>query len=188
MPKVIKLSKIKEKQIVKAIKQGKIIVYPTDTIYGMGCDALNKDSVIKLRMIKQRNEDKPFSIIAQSKQWIYKNFEVNKAYIGKLPGPFTFLLRTKKEKLVSNHVTNNVNVLGIRIPHHPFTKILQKAKTPFVTTSVNISGERPVTSVKAIPRKIAKYVDIIIDAGPSESDKPSTVIDLTGNIARILQR
>lgn len=187
MLKIIKLKKVKEKAIIKAIRQGKIIIYPTDTIYGIGCDALNTDSVLRIRMIKGRDAEKPFSVIAQSKQWVYKNFEVNKAYIRKLPGPFTFILRTKKEKLVSNHVTNNVNILAVRIPDHPFTKIIQKAKRPFISTSVNISGEPPITDINKIPKRILKQVDIIIDAGPLEN-RPSTLIDLTGNIARIIQR
>ncbi len=187
MPKIIKIEKVKEKEIVKAIKQGKILIYPTDTIYGIGCDALNTDSVLKIRMIKGRDADKPFSIIAQSKQWIYKNFDVNKAYVRKLPGPFTFILRTKKEKLVSNHVTNNMNILAVRIPDHPFTKIIQKAKTPFVSTSVNFSGEQPITEINKIPKKIAKQVDIIIDAGIL-ANNPSTIVDLTGKIARIIPR
>lgn len=187
MPEIIPLKKAREKKIVKAIKQGKIIIYPTDTVYGIGCDALNPDSVLKIRMIKQRDADKPFSIIAQSKQWIYKNFDVNKSYVRKLPGPFTFLLRTKKDRLVSNHVTNNMNILAVRIPDHPFTKIIQKAKTPFITTSVNLSGHPPVTDISKIPRRIAKQVDIIIDAGKL-SNRPSTIVDLTGNIARIILR
>jgi len=187
MPKIIKLDKVKEKDLIKAIKQGQIIIYPTDTVYGIGCDALNTESILKIRMIKNREADKPFSIIAPSKQWILKNFDVNPAYIAKLPGPFTFLLRTKKEKLVSNHVTNNMNVLGVRIPDHKITKIIQKAKTPFITTSVNLSGEPPINDVKKISDSILKQVNLIIDAGQL-NNKPSTVIDLTGKIARIIQR
>lgn len=187
MPKIIKLGKAKEKEIVRAIKQGKIIIYPTDTIYGIGCDASNTESVMKIRMIKQRDAEKPFSIIAPSKQWIHKNFEVNNAYIQKLPGPFTFILRTKKDRLVSKQVTNNTNILGVRIPDHSFIKVIQKAETPFVTTSVNQSGEPSVTDIKRIPRKIAEQADIIIDAGEL-SNIPSTIIDLTGKIARIIPR
>ncbi|MBU4502076.1 MAG: threonylcarbamoyl-AMP synthase [Nanoarchaeota archaeon] len=187
MPKTIKLEKVKEKTILTAIKQGKIIIYPTDTIYGIGCDALNTNSVLKLRMIKQRSMEKPFSIIPHSKQWVQRNFDVNKAYISKLPGPFTFILRAKKDRLVSNYVTDNVNILAIRIPDHPFIKLIQKSKTPFITTSVNISGKPPITKVSKIPRKISKHVDIIIDAGELDR-KPSTIVDLTGNIARLITR
>ncbi len=187
MPEIIPFDKVKEKKIVKAIKEGKIIIYPTDTIYGLGCDAQNTKAVLKIRMIKDRESEKPFSIIAQSKQWIYQNFEVNSAYIRKLPGPFTFILRAKKTKLVSNYVTKNVNILGIRIPDHPFTKLIQKARTPFISTSVNLSGKKPITSIKNIPKKIFREVDLIIDGGKLQNP-PSIIIDLTGNIPRIIPR
>lgn len=187
MPKIIKLQKIRVRELVKAIKQGQIIIYPTDTIYGIGCDALNTEAVLRIRIIKNRDADKPFSIIAPSKQWIIKNFEVNPAYIERLPGPFTFILRAKKEKLVSNHVTTNTNFLGVRIPDHPLTKIIQKAKTPFITTSLNQSGEQPINDIKKIPDKIAKQVNLIIDGGILNC-KPSTIIDLTGKIPRIIPR
>lgn len=186
MTEIINIEKIKEKKIVKAIKEGKILVYPTDTVYGLGCDATNREAVQKIRMIKQR-EEKPFSIIAQSKPWIYKNFYVNKSYVQKLPGPFTFILRTKKDRLVSNAVTDNANVLAVRIPDHQFTKIIQKAKIPFVTTSVNLTGKKPITYPKQIPGSMLKNVDIVIDAGILENN-PSTIIDLTGKIARIVIR
>lgn len=186
MTRIIKIEKIKEKELIKYIKQGKIIIYPTDTIYGIGCDALNTESVLKIRAIKNRESDKPFSIIAPSKQWILKNFEVNPAYIEKLPGPFTFILKMKKERLVSNQVTN-MTTLGVRIPDHPLIKIIQKAKTPFITTSVNQSGEQPINDIKKIPEKISKQIDLIIDAGQL-SNKPSTIIDLTEKIARLIPR
>lgn len=186
MAKIIKLEKIKEKEIIKAIKQGKIIIYPTDTVYGIGCDALNSDSVLKIRMMKGRDAEKPFSVIAPSKQWVCKNFEVNSSYIQKLPGPFTFILRAKKEKLVSNQVSDS-NLIAVRIPDHPITGVIQKANTPFVTTSLNMSGEQTISDIKKIPNKIQKQADIIIDAGILIS-KPSTIIDLTGKIARIIPR
>lgn len=187
MTKIIRLDKVKEQEILKAIREGKVIIYPTDTIYGIGCDAKNTDSVLKIREMKQRDLEKPFSVIAQSKRWILSNFDVNESYIDKLPGPFTFIIRAKKGKLVSNHVAKDSSTLGVRIPDHPFTRIVQKSNTPFVTTSVNVSGEKPVTEVSRIPNKIAKRVDIIIDAGRLDN-KPSTVIDLTGRIAKIISR
>ncbi|MDP2908204.1 MAG: L-threonylcarbamoyladenylate synthase [Nanoarchaeota archaeon] len=186
MAKIIKLEKIKEKEIIKAIKQGKIIIYPTDTVYGIGCDALNSDSVLKIRMMKGRDAEKPFSVIAPSKKWVCKNFEVNNSYIQKLPGPFTFILKAKKEKLVSNQVSDS-NLIAVRIPDHPITGIIQKANTPFVTTSLNMSGEQTISDIKKIPNKMQKQADIIIDAGILIS-KPSTIIDLTGKIARIIPR
>lgn len=184
---IIRMKELRKKRvknkIIKAIKQGAIFIYPTDTIYGLGCNAKNQESVKKIREIKQ--SQKPFSIIAPSKQWIYKNFKAKKSYIQKLPGPFTFIVRPNK-KILPKEINLKSKNMGIRIPNHPFSKIIQESKTPFITTSVNKTGEIPVTNPKKIPKNTLKQIDIIIDDGKLES-KPSTVIDITGKIAKILR-
>ncbi len=186
MARIIKMQDLKEKELVKYIKEGKIIIYPTDTIYGIGCDARNSAAVQKIREIKNRT-DKPFSVIAPSKKWIYKNFEVtNKNYIEKLPGPYTYILKTKNEGIVSRHTSNGLT-LGVRIPNHKITGYIQKANTPFVTTSVNITGKEPVTDIRKIPRRIERQVDLIVDDGPL-SNQVSVLIDMTGEIPRIIRR
>lgn len=186
MTRIIKMEEVKEGEIVKSIKEGKIIIYPTDTIYGIGCDAKNTLAVQKIRGIKNRTE-KPFSVIAPSKEWIYENFEINnKNYIEKLPGPYTFIIRTNKAGLVSYH-TSSSNILGIRVPNHKITKVIQKAKVPFVTTSVNLAGEPPITDIRKIPKSILKNVDLVIDDGIL-NNQASVLIDLTGEIPRIIKR
>jgi len=141
MAEIIPIEKAKGQRIVQMIKEGAIFIYPTDTIYGIGCNALLPDAVNRIRAIKQRT-DKPFSVIAPSKQWILKNFKVKKIFVDKLPGPFTYILMPKNSLPVCAEVSN-IGTLGVRIPDHKFTKVIQKAKVPFVTTSVNISGEAP---------------------------------------------
>lgn len=183
MVRIIKLEELKERHIVNNIGKGKIFIYPTDTIYGLGCDATNEKAVKKVREIKQSK--KPFSVIAQSKQWIYKNFDARKSYIRKLPGPFTFILKMKK-RIVPESVTGSES-LGVRIPRHPFIKTIQKAKKPFITTSVNLSGNKPIIKIEEIPEEILSKVDLVIDAGTLDNS-PSTIIDLTGKIARIVKR
>jgi len=186
MARIIKLEELRERELVKIIREGKIIVYPTDTIYGIGCDAMNGNAVKKIREIKNRT-DKPFSIIAPSRQWIYDNFEVNnKNYIEKLPGPYTFVLKAKKEGIVSHHA-NNGNTMGVRIPNHKITALIQKAQTPFITTSAQLTGEEPASDVRNISRKILKQVDFIIDGGALNKEG-SVLIDLTGEMARIIKR
>ncbi len=182
---ILKLNNIKERELIRKIKEGAVVIYPTDTVYGIGCDALNYTAVARIRKIKQR-DDKPFSVIAPDKEWIIKNFYVNKHYIEKLPGPFTFLLKIKKHGIVASNITNN-KTLGVRIPNHKFIAKLQKAGIPFVTTSVNISEQQPVNSIDEIPNEIIKNVDIVIDDGKIENN-PSTIIDLTGKIAKIVRR
>jgi L-threonylcarbamoyladenylate synthase len=181
--KVVKFNKIREREIINQIKKGSIFIYPTDTVYGLGCNALNNESVKKIRSIKQSK--KPFSIIAHDKQWIYRNFEVKRQYIQRLPGPFTFILRQKK-RMFSYEVNLGLESLGVRIPNHPFTKLIQKTKVPFITTSVNKTGNKHILSVNKIPKYISKNVDYIIDSGEL-GNNPSVIIDLTSKIAKIIR-
>lgn len=182
---IIKLNQVKERELIKKIKEGAVIIYPTDTVYGIGCDALNYIAVERIRKIKQRDE-KPFSVIAPNKEWIIKNFYVNKHYIERLPGPFTFILRIKKSGIVASNVTNN-KTLGVRLPNHKLTTKLQKAGIPFITTSVNISGKEPITSIEEIPNEILKNVDLVIDDGKLDNN-PSIIIDLTEKLAKIIRK
>ena len=184
---IIDLSKIKQKeaQLIKAIKAGKLFIYPTDTIYGIGCDAVDAEAVEKIRRLKKR-EQKPFSVIAPSKEWIYSNLKVKdryKCYIEQLPGPFTFVLQMRKQCVAENVAKGT---LGARLPGHIFSKLVSKAETPFVTTSVNISGKPAIMEISQIPKGFLKAVDIIIDSEKLDN-KPSTIIDLTGDLPKILR-
>lgn len=170
---------------IESIKKGKLFIYPTDTIYGIGCNATNSKSVRKIRLIKKRDK-KPFSVIAPNKEWITKNFYVNKKWLKKLPGRYTLILKEKR-KVVCEEVNSGLSTLGVRIPKHSFSKLIEKANVPFVTTSVNFSGQPAARSVKEIPKEILKKVDYIIDEGIL-NNKPSTIIDLTKKRAEIIKR
>ncbi len=111
---------------------------------------------------------------AQAKKWLKR-----------LPGPFTFIL--KQKKIVAPYEVNlGFNTLGVRIPNHPFTKLIQQARVPFITTSVNKTGKDSITKIKKVPRSIQKIVDIGIDDGILENN-PSIIIDLTSKIAKIIR-
>lgn len=181
LPEVLKDNKIR-REIEIAILEGKILLYPTDTVYGIGCDASNSASVKRIRIIK--TSDHPFSVIAPSKDWIKENLEVNRpSYLKKLPGPYTLIFKMKK-KVVCNEVSSGS--LGVRIPRNPFTKIVQKTGIPFVTTSANMSGETPVWSTHSVPDGIERHIDIAIHQDIL-NNPPSRVIDLTGKKPRILR-
>jgi len=153
--------------------KSKIFIYPTDTIYGLGCDATNEKLVSELREIKNR-EDKPLSIIAPSVDWILENFNVEKRLIEKyLPGPYTLLLEKKDINFLP--WISKIELIGIRIPDCEFTKNLQETGLPIVTTSVNISGEPFATSLEDINPKIKEKVDLVIE-GKDLSGEPSTLI------------
>lgn len=161
-------------RLIKDIKSGKIFIYPTDTIYGIGCNATNKKAVEKIRLIKKRDK-KPFSLIAPSKKWIKDNLIINKNLkISKyLPGPYTIILKKKNPKFL-NHVSN-ADSLGVRIPDHPITKLIQSSNLPFITTSVNLSGQPSITNLSKVPKTILNKVDVVINAGTIKG-RPSTLI------------
>ncbi len=178
--KTIKLSNaLGSAGVAKSIKDGKVMVYPTDTVYGIGCNAKNGESVKRIFEAKGRSADKPFSVIVPSKEWIFRNTAIskdNRKFLDDLlPGPYTVILRSKK---AIPSVTSGEKTIGIRIPRNDFCDFIREQGILFITTSVNPSGEDPVTRVMDIPQKIRKFVDLAIDAGEIRG-YGSRVFDLT---------
>lgn len=165
-------------EVISAIKAGKIFIYPTDTIYGIGCDATNNDAVMRVRAIKQR-PDNPFSSIAPSKQWILEKCVVpDSKELDRLPGPFTFILKPKDVYPLAPMVNPTHTEMGIRIPDHWFTSVISEAGVPFVTTSVNYSGEKHMESLEEVPKEILDQVDYVIYEGVKKGQS-SAKINLT---------
>ena len=160
-------------KVVSDILEGKIFIYPTDTIYGIGCNALDESAVKKIRDIKKRDKNKPLSVIAPSFEWIRKHCVVDFDIKKYLPGPYTLILK-KKDPDFLKHVSET-DSLGIRIPDCEFSEKVKKAKTPFITTSVNLSGEPFAVSIKDVPVEIKSKVDRVVDAGELNG-KPSALI------------
>mgnify|MGYP001570208132 CR=1 FL=1 len=183
MNKIIKLGKlndIEKENLIRDIKSDKIFIYPTDTVYGLGCNALIKRSVERIREIKGRDGDKPLSVIAPSKEWIYENLIASKEEINKyLPGKYTLILRKKDFKFL-DYVSKS-ETLGVRMPKQDFAELVKKAEAPFITTSANLSGEKPASSIGDINKEILNKADLIIDSGIING-KPSTIIFEDGSI------
>lgn len=168
-------------QVVTSLTAGGLIVYPTDTIYGLGCDIFNKDAVKKIYQFKKREAKKPLSIICADIKDIAKYAiipEVAFRLLKKtLPGPFTYILKANN-KVPDTFIAKNKTV-GVRIPDNEICLALVKSfGTPIITTSLNLSDEEVMTSPLQMPLELRNKIDIIIDAGylPQE---PSTIIDLT---------
>lgn len=179
------LSRERKEHIMNLIRKGELLIYPTDTIYGIGCDATNASAVKKVRRLKRSK--KPFSVIA-SREWIRKNCVVqrrHKRYLKLLPGPYTLILKLKNKSAVSKEVNQGSGTIGIRIPAHPFTKEILESRRPFITTSVNETGEQFITRIEEIPERFKKAA-LIVDAGKLRG-KPSKIYDLTGNRAKRLR-
>jgi L-threonylcarbamoyladenylate synthase len=177
---VISKTELDEKEdfYIQEIREGKVIVYPTDTIYGIGCDATNTESVKKIRELKQR-QDMPFTIIPPSADWIKKNCDLNeeaKKIMKNEPGA-TLIIKLKNKKAISDAVNLGLDTVGIRIPDHWFTKTLQKTDKPIVTTSVNKTGQPYMTSMNDLDDDI--WPDYIFYEGEKKG-KPSKIFDVTG--------
>jgi len=166
-----------QQELIKKIKQGKIFIYPTDTIYGIGCDATNKQAVEKIKQIKSRDKNKPLSIIAPSIAWIKQNCITNNINLSQyLPGPYTLILKKKNPDFLK--WVSDTNSLGIRIPNNKFTRQIQKSQLPFITTSVNLAGEKPAILLSHINKEIINKVDEVIKEKDKIklSGKPSILI------------
>jgi L-threonylcarbamoyladenylate synthase len=167
----------KKEFFIGEMKKGKIFVYPTDTIYGIGCDAENKESVNRIREIKNR-EKKPFSVVVPNKEWILNNCIVDnnvEKWLDKLPGKYTLILNLKER-----------GTIGVRIPNNWFSKIVEKFGKPFVTTSVNLFGEQPIKELKDLKEEIKEKIDYFIDIGIIDG-RASKIVKLIGE-EEILER
>jgi len=178
----------KKNHVIESVKAGKIFVYPTDTIYGIGCNANNSESVKKIKNAKGRDPEKPMSLITPSFDWILENATATKenlAFVNSLlPGPYTAILKAKPS--APKDLVTAQNTIGIRIPLNEFTDLVRTTGVPFVTTSANLSGEEPITKISDLPEDIKSMVDIAIDAGEIDG-LPSRVFDLSGKEVNILR-
>ncbi|MBW2990211.1 threonylcarbamoyl-AMP synthase [Candidatus Woesearchaeota archaeon] len=176
-----------EAKLVNELKKS-IFVYPTDTIYGLGCDATNHELVARIRELKQ-SFGQPFSIIIPNKNMIYEFCETNektKKYVDKLPGPYTLILKVKKS-FVAGNVNPTGATIGIRIPDHWFYKYIKKMKIPVITTSANSTGGDFMTHIDNLNPEIKKKVDYIVYDGELKG-RPSTIINLAKKDVEVKKR
>lgn len=170
------------------MKKGGIFIYPTDTIYGIGCDATLGDAVMRIREIKKRDE-KPFSVVVPSIEWVRKNCFVDslvEKWLKKLPGAYTLVLELKNKDAIHSSVNGGRDILGVRIPDNWFAEIVKEFGKPFVTTSVNLSGEKNMEKLEDLDNSIKSKVDYIIYEGPLEG-RASSVVKLIGGKEEILR-
>ncbi len=171
------------------IKQGCLFIHPTDTIYGIGCNAVDHDAVHKARAAKERYTS-PFSVIAPSKEWIRQNCEVDEKaekWLAKLPGPYTLILKLKNKDAVAPNVNMDRDTLGIRIPEHWFAKVVEELKIPVITTSANVTNDNFMTSEENLNPNIASKMDFIVYEGEKHG-RPSKIVDLTKEEIKVKER
>jgi L-threonylcarbamoyladenylate synthase len=182
--KVIKVKNTINKDIIKEIKNilenNGLIVYPTDTLYALGANALSKEAINKVFKAKGRDFNKPISIALKNLEEAKKYFVFNEIAekIAKkfLPGPLTIILKS----YVLPKELSSTQKFSFRIPENEIAlKILNSIDFPLTATSANISGGENPTAAEIAIKEIGKYVDLVLDSGECKYGKPSTVIDLS---------
>ena len=160
--------------------RGKVFIYPTDTIYGIGCNALNEKSVAKIREIKNRPVA-PFSVWVPSVKWIKDNCQVTKKqekeHLSLLPGPYTIIAELKNKDCLAKSVHPTNGSIGVRMPKHELGDFFTEMNIPIVTTSVNKSGESFMTQVEDLDLDLELHVDFLISNGKLRG-RPSKIINL----------
>ncbi len=176
-------------QVVAALKQGAVIAYPTDTMYGIGCDIFNQKAVKRIFQLKKRDKDKPFSFICSSLKDVSQYcFLSNSAYrlMKKcLPGPYTFILPAMK--IVPKIMLTRQKTVGIRVPDNRICQqIVDTLGNPILTTSANLEEESYLAEAFEVEERIGSRIDLIIDGEPI-SPAPSSVVSLIGDEPLVLR-
>lgn len=170
-------------QAVEILEDGGVIIYPTDTVYGIGCDITRKNAIERIYRAKNMDKQKPLSFVCADLKDISNYARVDtvmyRVMRKHLPGPYTFILPATRE--VPRMLVSRQKTVGIRIPDHPFTLALVEALgRPIVSTSVNISEQSFASDPQEFSAHYEGQVDLIIDAGPAYAEL-SSVIDLTNH-------
>jgi L-threonylcarbamoyladenylate synthase len=180
-------------EAIAVLRAGGVIVFPTDTLYGMGANALDAVAVERVFNIKKRDRSKPFPLMIRNMLWARELAVFNKKkeeVTSKVwPGRVTVVLH--KKPIIPSVVSGGSGTIGLRVPDFDFTdKLLGKFGYPITCTSANISGEEGTGDInKIIPifRGAKHKPDLVIDAGVLPKSAPSTVLDLTEDKPRILR-
>ena len=177
------------KRAVDVLKSGGLIVYPTDTFYGLGCDLHNKKALKKLYLIKEMDEKSPLSFVSPDLSKVSSYARVsNRAYrlMNKyLPGPFTFILPAMKE--VNRYMLYKRKQIGIRVPDSPVCKTLtEELGNPVISTSVPLWREEVLNSGEAIHDYFGEWIDLVLDTGILVSE-PSTIVDVSNDEFKIVR-
>jgi L-threonylcarbamoyladenylate synthase len=181
-------------QIKKAgmiIQSGGTVAFPTETVYGLGADALNPDAVKKIFIAKKRPPDNPLIVHISSIEQIYDladDISDNILYLADTfwPGPLTMIL--KRKPAVPDITTCGLDTVAIRMPDNPVALgLIEEALTPIAAPSANLSGRPSSTSAQHVISDLDGRIDAVIDGGPVKIGVESTVVDMTSSIPVILR-
>jgi tRNA threonylcarbamoyl adenosine modification protein (Sua5/YciO/YrdC/YwlC family) len=177
-------------KVVEILKKGGIVVYPTDTYYGMGCDIMNKRAIERIYQLKQRNKSKPFSFICSGLKNISNYAKVsNYAYKTMkrlLPGPYTFIL--EGSRLVPKIMLTKRKTAGIRVPDNPIClALVNELENPLLTTSATMPDGTTFNDASLIHDFFGNRIDAVI-GGSVVPGQPSSVISLIDDIPEVIRK
>jgi len=175
--------------VVEKLKEGGIIAYPTDTIYGIGCDIFHKGATERLYQIKGKDQNKPLSFLCSDLTDITtyasvsnQNFKIMRRLV---PGPYTFILEASR--IVPKIMVTKRKTVGIRVPDNNIChEIIKTLGHPIITTSVRNSEDELFNDADEIAERLKSVIDIVVDGGRINPHH-STVIDLTGEVPEIIR-
>lgn len=175
------------------LRAGGVVLYPTDTLYGLGADAFSDAAVAKVYAIKGRDERKPIHCIVadldMAARYADVNEEARRLAAKFLPGPLSIIL--KKKDGADTGIARAIGTLGIRIPANDFCLALAREfDAPFTTTSANSAGAEDFLHVDKIAEQLgprAPMIDLVVDAGMLPTSKPSTVVDVSAGKPTVLR-
>ncbi len=174
-------------EIISALRNGAVMLYPTDTVYAIGCDLKSKLAVDRVRQIKRMSNDKPLTFLCQSLSNISEYAVVSdpayRLMKHLIPGPYTFILPATKlvPKLVQDPKRKTT---GIRVPKHPLCQILlEQLGNPVISASAHLQDDDGYEPIEAVEKarlfdRLDKLVDIIIDDGSEPGIEGSTILDM----------
>jgi tRNA threonylcarbamoyl adenosine modification protein (Sua5/YciO/YrdC/YwlC family) len=177
-------------RVVEMLHRGAVIAYPTDTIYGIGCDIMNKKAIERVYQIKQRPNNQPFSFICSDLKNISQYAKVtNYAYKNMrrlLPGPYTFIL--EGSNAVPKMMLTKRKTAGIRVPDNPICMaLITTLGNPIISTSAAMPEGDVLNEPWLIEEQFGKQLDLVIDGGPL-SGEPSSVVSLIGDTPEVLRK
>jgi len=178
----------KLKHIVSELAAGRLVVYPTETVYGLGCDPFDETAVKRVYMAKRRPFDMPMSIAVKDLKMMEEltllDDRARRLVRKFMPGPITLIVT--KRPVVPDILTASSNEIGIRIPDHPVALKLIEEFGPLVTTSANVHSHKNPITCQDVVDDLGPSVSIYLDGGPSKFGKPSTIVQLNeGEMALI---
>jgi tRNA threonylcarbamoyl adenosine modification protein (Sua5/YciO/YrdC/YwlC family) len=178
------------RKVVEVLKQGGVIGYPTDTVYGLGCDLLNQEAIRKVHRLKKLERGKPLSFIcADLKDISQYAFVSNYAYKTMkrlLPGPYTFIL--KATKLVPKIALTKQRTVGIRIPDNRIClSLVRELGNPIISSSVYKLDESLYNNPSEIQERFGNQLDLVIDGGTIIAEH-SSIVDLTDEAPKVIRK